>query len=48
MIPETDIIITVTGTALKYSTLDSVESFVKESGLQVKVNNSGYEYKVNP
>lgn len=48
MIPETGIVITVTGKALKYSALEKTEKFIEEKGLQVKLNNSGDEHKVSP
>lgn len=48
MIPETGIVITVTGNALKYNALEKTEKFIEEKGLQVKLNNSGDEHKVSP
>lgn len=47
MIPETGVIITVTGEPLKYKALEKTEKFIKEQGLQVKLNNSGDEHKVS-
>lgn len=47
MIPETGVIITVTGEPLKYKALEKTEEFIKEQGLQVKLNNSGDEHKVS-
>lgn len=48
MIPETGVIITITGEPLKYNALEKTEKFIKEQGLQVKLNNSGDEHKVSP
>lgn len=48
MIPETGVIITITGKSLKYNALEKTEKFIEEQGLQVKLNNSGDEHKVSP
>ncbi|MDV4149318.1 anti-sigma factor domain-containing protein [Clostridium sp. AL.422] len=48
MIPETGIVINVTGNPLKYTALQRTEKFIEEQGLQVKLNNSGDEHKVSP
>ncbi len=48
MVPETGIVITITGKALKYNALEKTEKFIEEKGLQVKLNNSGDEHKVSP
>lgn len=48
MIPETGILITVTGNPLEYGTLKNTEEFIKETGIEVKFNNSGNENKVSP
>ncbi|WP_294188861.1 anti-sigma factor domain-containing protein [uncultured Clostridium sp.] len=48
MVPKTGIVITVTGKPLKYNALEKTEKFIKEKGLQVKLNNSGDEHKVSP
>lgn len=48
MIPESGIIITVTGNALEYNALEKTEKFIDEKDLKVKLNNSGDEHKVSP
>lgn len=48
MIPDTGVLITVTGRALGYNDLEETEKFIGEQGLQVKLNNSGDEHKVSP
>ncbi|MGG7213640.1 anti-sigma factor domain-containing protein [Clostridium nigeriense] len=48
MIPETGVLITVTGKALGYNDLAETEKFIGEQKLQVKLNNSGDEHKVSP
>ena len=48
MVPDTGIVITITGKALKYNALEKTEKFIEEKGLQVKLNNSGDEHKVSP
>ncbi|MCF0148285.1 MAG: anti-sigma factor domain-containing protein [Clostridium sp.] len=48
MVPNTGIVITITGKALKYNALEKTEKFIEEKGLQVKLNNSGDEHKVSP
>lgn len=48
MVPDTGIVITITGKALKYNALEKTEKFIKENGLLVKLNNSGDENKVSP
>lgn len=47
MIPNTGIVITVTGTALKYDGLKESEKFIKDNNLEVKLNNSGNEQKIS-
>lgn len=48
MIPESGVIVTVTGTPLSYNALKDTESFIKEKEIQVRLNNSGDEHKVSP
>lgn len=48
MIPENGIIITVTGSKLKYDALEKTEEFIEEQKIQVRFNNSGDEHKVSP
>lgn len=48
MIPDTGILITVTGKPLKYDALKNTEEFIKENKIEVKFNNSGNENKVSP
>lgn len=48
MIPESGVIITVTGTPLSYDALKDTESFIKEKEIEVRLNNSGDEHKVSP
>ncbi len=48
MIPSTGVVITITGKALKYNALEKTEKFIEETGLEVKLNNSGDEHKVSP
>ena len=48
MIPESGVIVTVTGTPLSYDALKDTESFIKEKEIQVRLNNSGDEHKVSP
>lgn len=48
MIPESGIIITVTGNALEYNALEKTEKFIEEKDLKIKLNNSGDEHKVSP
>ena len=47
MVPDTGILITITGKALGYNDLEETEKFIEEQGLQVKLNNSGQENKVS-
>ncbi len=48
MVPETGVLITVTGKALGYNALEETEKFIGEQELQVKLNNAGDEHKVSP
>lgn len=48
MIPENGVLITVTGSPLKYNALSETEKFIEEQEIQVKFNNSGDEHKVSP
>lgn len=48
MLPESGVIITITGNALKYGVLEKTESFIEEEKLKVMLNNSGDEHKVSP
>ena len=48
MIPDTGIVITVTGKALEYNALEKTEKFIDEKNIEVKLNNSGDEHKVSP
>lgn len=48
MIPDTGVLITITGKALKDKDLALTEKFIEEKELKVKLNNSGDEHKINP
>ncbi len=48
MIPDTGVLITITGKALKDKELNLTEKFIEEKELKVKLNNSGDEHKINP
>ncbi|WP_300380533.1 hypothetical protein [Clostridium sp.] len=47
MIPQSGIVVKVTGNPLGYGALSETEEFIKEKELQVKFNNSGDENKVS-
>ena len=48
MIPDTGVLITITGKALENKELVLTEKFIEEKELKVKLNNSGDEHKINP
>lgn len=48
MIPDTGVLITITGKALENKELALTEKFIEEKELKVKLNNSGDEHKINP
>lgn len=47
MLPESGVIITITGNPLKYGVLEKTEDFIQEEELKVMLNNSGDEHKVS-
>lgn len=47
MIPESGIIITISGKPIKYNSISETEKYIYEKKLEIRFNNSGMEHKLN-